>query len=50
MMQMMQAQSEAKDRQIEAQTATINGLQAQIQKLMGAMNVQTGTDVFSVDA
>ena len=50
MMQMMQAQSEAKDRQIEALTATINGLQAQIQKLMGAMNVQAGTDIFSLDA
>ena len=49
-MQMMQAKSEAKDRQIEALTATTNGLQAQIRKLMGAMNVPTGTDIFSVDA
>ena len=50
MMQMMQAQSEAEDRQIEALTATTNGLQAQIQKFMGAMNVQAGIDIFSVDA
>ena len=40
MMQMMQVQSEAKDTQIEALTATINGLQAQMQQVMGAMKLQ----------
>ena len=41
--QMMLVQSEAKDRQIEALTATIQGLQAQIQKLMVAMQLPAGT-------
>ena len=42
MMKMMQAQSEAKDRQIEMLTATIQGLQAQIQELMAAIKEGKG--------
>ena len=45
LMQMMQVQSAAKDRQIETLTATINGLQAQMQKLMGAMKLQETSEM-----
>ena len=45
MMQMMQVQSEAKDRQIEALTATINWLQAQMQNVMGAMELSETSEV-----